>query len=112
MTSGGKLADRPADELLVQRDKVFALHGGIVQQPRRLPLGSVDLDEQLRRFRGCPPGDAGNHGQDHVVQPLIVPVALDDQGRAFLAPRAVAIRQVGQNDFAASDVHVCPRCES
>lgn len=70
------MTDKPPEKLSVQGDEVFALHRRRMEKSRLPAFRGGEVNEQLRRLQSGARGNAGDHGQDGIVQSLVVSVAL------------------------------------
>jgi hypothetical protein len=68
----------------------------------RLPAcGTAGIDNKLRRLLAGQRDVGGDHGDDGIRQPLVVSIALDNQGRASFPQGAIAERKPHQDHVAA-----------
>ena len=93
----------PEDLTSVQREQIDTVDHGILSQPRLLPCGCSNLDQQLRRFQG-PPRHARDLSYNGIQQPLMISVVLDHEDGPHLGSPARGIWVIDQHDITTLDV--------
>jgi hypothetical protein len=106
------MANYPPHKTSMHRDMVFALHGGWVKKAGFPALRRVNFNQQLGRLRSGALRNAGDHGENGIVQSLVVAVALHNQSWPLLAATPVAEGQIRQYNIAALYPHACRKCVS
>jgi hypothetical protein len=98
-------ADDTTDVCNGDSDQVLALNGRTVQQSRLLPVGRIDVDQELSRLLGRPVCRLCDDGDDRIIQAKVVVIRFDHDSRAQLGPGSRRERNGQQDDVAAPDSH-------
>src|ERR1700722_17738260 len=107
------MADGPKDVSLIDREEILGLHSRGVKQSGCSTVRRGRVYENLSGLDRRESGISGDHRNDSVLEPSVIAVVLNDDGRPVLAAAARGVRELDDDDVAAAchdDLVSAERC--